>query len=86
MGLGGGVVPPAGGVVGVAPPGGGGVVGSSPLALSPPSCVSASSSAKQVRSKIMSGYDLFAFRSFLLLFHFISTSFLFSSLSSSLFI
>lgn len=47
-----GVVPPAGAVVGVVSPGGGGVVGSSPLALSPPSAVSASSSAKQVRSGI----------------------------------
>lgn len=81
-----GVVPPAGAVVGVVSPGGGGVVGSSPLALSPPSAVSASSSAKQVRSGIMSRYDLFTFLSFLLLFHFIATSFLFSfSLSRRLF-
>ena len=78
IGLGGAAAPPAGAGVGAAPPGGGGVVGSSPLALSPPSCVSASSSAKQVRSRIMSGYNLFAFLSFLLLFHFISTSFLFA--------
>ena len=62
MGLGGGAAPPAGAGgtppagagVGAAPPGGGGVVGSSPLALSPPSCVSASSSAKKVSSRIMS--------------------------------
>lgn len=80
-----GVVPPAGAVVGVVSPGGGGVVGSSPLALSPPSAVSASSSAKQVRSGIMSRYDLFTFLSFLLLFHFIATSFSSLSLSRRLF-
>lgn len=62
MGLGGGTAPPAGGGVGAAPPaGGGGVVGSSPLALSPPSSESASSSANEVSTcnVIMTEYHFF---------------------------
>ena len=52
---GGGGAPPAGGVGAPPPAGGGGVVGSSPLALSPPSAVSGSSSVKQEDSGNLSG-------------------------------